>query len=91
MEHGASTTTRQAHYYVPQPMPWPIIGAFALFCMALGTVVLSRGSARHRGTEIAPARFRAGAIRTADRQRSIVIRTERCSTAPFARIVARAK
>jgi len=23
---------------VPQPMPWPIIGAFALFCMALGSV-----------------------------------------------------
>ena len=34
MEQGASTTTtRQAHYYVPQPMPWPIMGSFSLFCM----------------------------------------------------------
>ena len=38
MEQGATTTTRQAHYYVPQPMPWPIMGAFSLFCMALGSV-----------------------------------------------------
>ena len=34
----ASTSTRQAHYSVPQPMPWPIMGSAALFCMALGTV-----------------------------------------------------
>ena len=44
MEHGASTTTRQAHYHVPQPMPWPIMGAFALFCMALGSVFVFNGS-----------------------------------------------
>src|SRR4029078_4728642 len=44
MEHGASATTRQAHYHVPQPMPWPIIGAFALFCMALGSVFLFNGT-----------------------------------------------
>ncbi|HLX81204.1 MAG TPA: cytochrome c oxidase subunit 3 [Burkholderiales bacterium] len=34
----ASTPTRQAHYAVPQPMPWPIMGSTALFCMALGAV-----------------------------------------------------
>ena len=44
MEHGASTTTRQAHYHVPQPMPWPIMGAFSLFCMALGAVILFNGA-----------------------------------------------
>ena len=35
------TTTaheRQAHYSVPQPMPWPIMGSTALFLMALGAV-----------------------------------------------------
>ena len=44
MEHGASATTRQAHYHVPQPMPWPIMGAFALFCMALGSVFVFNSS-----------------------------------------------
>jgi cytochrome c oxidase subunit 3 len=44
MEQGASTTTRQAHYHVPQPMPWPIMGAFALFCMALGGVLVMNAS-----------------------------------------------
>jgi len=44
MEHGASTTTRQAHYHVPQPMPWPIMGAFSLFCMALGSVFVFNGA-----------------------------------------------
>ena len=44
MEHGASATTRQAHYHVPQPMPWPIMGAFSLFCMALGSVFLFNGA-----------------------------------------------
>jgi cytochrome c oxidase subunit III len=44
MEHGASSTTRQAHYYVPQPMPWPIMGSFSLFCMALGGVFVMNGS-----------------------------------------------
>jgi cytochrome c oxidase subunit 3 len=44
MEQGASTTTRQAHYYVPQPMPWPIMGSMALFCMALGGVFVMNAS-----------------------------------------------
>ena len=44
MEHGASTTTRQAHYAVPQPMPWPIMGSAALFCMALGGVFVMNGT-----------------------------------------------
>jgi cytochrome c oxidase subunit 3 len=47
MAQGASTTstaTRQAHYYVPQPMPWPIMGSFSLFCMILGGVFLMNGT-----------------------------------------------
>ena len=45
MEQGAATTTtRQAHYHVPQPMPWPIMGAFALFCMAVGAVFVFNGT-----------------------------------------------
>ncbi|OFZ86895.1 MAG: MFS transporter [Betaproteobacteria bacterium RBG_16_66_20] len=44
MEQGASTTTRQAHYHVPQPMPWPIMGSTALFCMALGAVFVMNAS-----------------------------------------------
>ena len=44
MEHGAGTTTRQAHYHVPQPMPWPIMGSTALFCMILGGVFVMNGS-----------------------------------------------
>jgi len=40
MAHSASTpsTARQAHYAVPQPMPWPIMGSASLFLMALGAV-----------------------------------------------------
>jgi cytochrome c oxidase subunit III len=34
MDQSASRT----HYAVPQPMPWPIMGASALFLMALGAV-----------------------------------------------------
>jgi cytochrome c oxidase subunit 3 len=47
MAHSASTTTqgRQQHYAVPQPMPWPIMGAAALFLMALGGVFVMNGSA----------------------------------------------
>ena len=45
MKHGGSTSTRQAHYFVPQPMPWPIMGSFSLFCMALGGVFVMNGSA----------------------------------------------
>jgi len=47
MAQGASTTsttTRQAHYYVPQPMPWPIMGSFSLFCMILGGVFVMNGT-----------------------------------------------
>jgi len=38
MEHGATTTARQAHYHVPQPMPWPIMGSMSIFMLALGGV-----------------------------------------------------
>ncbi len=38
MARTASRSTRQPHYHVPQPMPWPIMGSAALFCMALGAV-----------------------------------------------------
>ena len=37
MSQSATTTTHQ-HYYVPQPMPWPIMGSIALFCMTTGAV-----------------------------------------------------
>jgi cytochrome c oxidase subunit 3 len=43
MAHG-STTTRQTHYAVPQPMPWPFLGSTALFLMALGAVFLFNGA-----------------------------------------------
>src|SRR6266571_4038243 len=38
MAQGESGQAQQAHYAVPQPMPWPIMGSAALFCMALGGV-----------------------------------------------------
>jgi len=44
MEHAGSTTTRQGHYFVPQPMPWPIMGSTALFCLILGGVFVMNGS-----------------------------------------------
>ena len=34
----------RGHYFVPQPMPWPIIGSAALFLMALGAVFLFNGA-----------------------------------------------
>jgi cytochrome c oxidase subunit 3 len=37
MAQTATTNPRQ-HYYVPQPMPWPIMGSIALFCMMTGAV-----------------------------------------------------
>jgi cytochrome c oxidase subunit 3 len=37
MEH-ATASNRQGHYYVPQPMPWPIMGSISIFLMALGGV-----------------------------------------------------
>ncbi|MEO8718193.1 MAG: hypothetical protein ABI423_08220, partial [Burkholderiales bacterium] len=36
MAQGA--TTQQQHYFVPQPMYWPILGSMALFLMMLGGV-----------------------------------------------------
>jgi cytochrome c oxidase subunit 3 len=47
MEQGASstmTTARQGHYYVPQPMPWPIMGSISLFCLILGGVFVMNDS-----------------------------------------------
>ncbi|HXZ93457.1 MAG TPA: cytochrome c oxidase subunit 3 [Burkholderiales bacterium] len=32
------------HYYVPQPMPWPIMGSISLFLAALGAVFVFNGS-----------------------------------------------
>jgi len=37
-------STGRGHYFVPQPMPWPIIGSTALFMMALGAVFLFSGA-----------------------------------------------
>ena len=34
----SASTERQQHYAVPAPMPWPIMGAAALFLMAVGAV-----------------------------------------------------
>ena len=34
----STSTERQQHYAVPAPMPWPIMGASALFLMAVGAV-----------------------------------------------------
>src|SRR5258708_37514487 len=44
MARTASRSTRQQHYHVPQPMPWPIMGSAALFCMALGTTFVFNGA-----------------------------------------------
>jgi cytochrome c oxidase subunit III len=40
---SAGTQDRQAHYYVPQPMAWPLMGSVALFFMALGGVFVMNG------------------------------------------------
>ena len=37
-------STGRGHYFVPQPMPWPIMGSTALFMMALGAVFLFNGT-----------------------------------------------
>jgi len=37
MAHDA-TAAHQHHYYVPQPMPWPILGSVSLWLMMLGAV-----------------------------------------------------
>jgi cytochrome c oxidase subunit 3 len=43
MAQSAPTTSGHQHYYVPQPMPWPIMGSAAIFLMALGTVFVFNG------------------------------------------------
>ena len=40
MSQTATTHERQAHYFVPQPMPWPIMGSTALFCMTVGAALI---------------------------------------------------
>jgi cytochrome c oxidase subunit III len=42
--HPTSPTTARGHYYVPQPMPWPIMGSVSLFLMALGGVFVMNGA-----------------------------------------------
>jgi cytochrome c oxidase subunit 3 len=42
--HAPAAHGRQAHYSVPQPMPWPIMGSASLFMMALGAVFLFNGA-----------------------------------------------
>jgi cytochrome c oxidase subunit 3 len=44
MAHSASTHGKQAHYAVPQPMPWPVMGSASLFLMALGAVFVFNGT-----------------------------------------------
>ena len=44
MAHSASTHGKQAHYAVPQPMPWPVMGSMSLFLMALGAVFVFNGT-----------------------------------------------
>ncbi len=39
-----SASTPRQHYYVPQPMYWPVLGSMSLFLMALGAVFLFNGS-----------------------------------------------
>ena len=41
--NSAGTQDRQAHYFVPQPMPWPLMGSVALFLMAVGGVFAMNG------------------------------------------------
>jgi cytochrome c oxidase subunit 3 len=43
MAQGATTHGRQAHYSVPDPMPWPVMGSASLFSMALGAVFVFNG------------------------------------------------
>ncbi len=42
--HPIPAGSRQAHYSVPQPMPWPILGSMSLFLMALGAVFVFNDS-----------------------------------------------
>jgi cytochrome c oxidase subunit 3 len=38
MEQAGSATTQQAHYFVPQPMPWPLMGSVSLFFLIVGGI-----------------------------------------------------
>ena len=40
MAQSATASQRQQHYYVPQPMPWPVMGSTALFLMTLGAALV---------------------------------------------------
>jgi len=42
MAHSAST--QRQHYYVPQPMYWPVLGSISLFLMMLGGVFVMNAS-----------------------------------------------
>ena len=42
MAQGAST--QRQHYYVPQPMYWPVLGSMSLFLMMLGGVFVMNAS-----------------------------------------------
>jgi cytochrome c oxidase subunit 3 len=42
MAHDAAANP-QDHYYVPQPMPWPILGSLSLWLMVLGGVFVMNG------------------------------------------------
>jgi len=42
MAHDAAANP-QDHYYVPQPMPWPIFGSVSLWLMVLGGVFVMNG------------------------------------------------
>jgi cytochrome c oxidase subunit 3 len=44
MAHSASTHGKQAHYAVPEPMAWPVMGSASLFLMALGAVFVFNGT-----------------------------------------------
>ena len=38
-----ATAAPHQHYYVPQPMPWPIMGSIALWLMVLGAIFVFNG------------------------------------------------
>jgi cytochrome c oxidase subunit III len=44
MAQTASTHGKQAHYAVPEPMAWPVMGSASLFLMALGAVFVFNGT-----------------------------------------------
>ena len=43
MAQTASSQGKQAHYSVPDPMAWPVMGSGSLFLMALGAVFVFNG------------------------------------------------